>query len=214
METCTSCACSKTAETLVRGQTRVLYVVLCLNLSMFVVEATAGLLARSSALSGDSLDMLGDALAYGATLFVLRRAAAWKARATLLKGTLMALTAVGVFAGAMMRLVNGELPSPAAMGGVGLLALAVNAACLGLLMRYRTQDSNMASAWACSRNDIVANLSVIAAGGVVALTHSRWPDFIVGVGITLLFASSALAALRAGLRAPPGVDSLRVLRAP
>jgi Co/Zn/Cd efflux system component len=178
----------------------VLRVVLWLNLLMFFVEAGAGMLARSSALLGDSLDMLGDALAYGATLFVLHRSITWKARATLLKGSLMAVTAVGVLLSAIGRAVASLPPEPVTMTAIGVMALVVNGICLLLLTRHRSDDMNMSSAWVCSRNDIIANVSVLAAASLVALTDTLWPDFIVGVGIAILFSFSALAALRAGLR--------------
>jgi Co/Zn/Cd efflux system component len=202
MESCGGCACTDTAEALASKQGRVLRIVLALNLGMFVVELTAGILARSSALTGDSLDMLGDALAYGATLLVLHRTMAWKARATALKGALMAATGVGVLVGAVARLVAGAPPDAMAVAGVGLAALAVNIACLLLLTRHRSDDMNMSSAWTCSRNDLLANGAVIAVGGLVAFTGSLWPDFLVGVGIAALFLWSARAALQAGLRRP------------
>jgi Co/Zn/Cd efflux system component len=189
-----------TAEMLARRQGRVLRVVLWINAVMFVVEASSGLAARSTALLGDSLDMLGDALAYGATLFALHRGPIWKGRAATLKGVLMAATAVGVLSSAVWRGLAAEPPAPLAIGGIGLLALAANAACLVLLTRHRDDDVNMSSAWVCSRNDLVANVSVIAAGGLVALTGSFWPDLAVGVAITLLFARSALMVLRAAAR--------------
>jgi hypothetical protein len=52
---------------------RVLWIVLLINAAMFVVEGWAGLLAHATALLADALDMLGDALVYGFSLFVLAR---------------------------------------------------------------------------------------------------------------------------------------------
>ena len=48
---------------------------------MFVVELVSGWLAGSVALLADSLDMLGDALVYGFSLYVVARGPLWKARA-------------------------------------------------------------------------------------------------------------------------------------
>lgn len=56
-------------------QRKTLWVVLTLNAVMFVVEAAAGLRARSNALLADSLDMLGDALVYGLGLYAVCREA-------------------------------------------------------------------------------------------------------------------------------------------
>jgi Co/Zn/Cd efflux system component len=37
-----------------------------------------------------------------------------------------------------------------------------------------------------ARNDAVANIAIILAGGITALTLSAWPDLVVGAGIFLL----------------------------
>lgn len=76
------------------------------------------------------------------------------------------------------------------MGALGLLALFANSICLWLLYSHRADDINMRSTWLCSRNDIIANTSVLAASGPVALTASKWPDLVVGAGISALFLSS------------------------
>jgi len=47
---------------------RRLWLVIALNAIMFVVEITAGQLAKSQALQADALDFLGDALTYGISL--------------------------------------------------------------------------------------------------------------------------------------------------
>ena len=53
-----------------REQRRVLHVVLWINVVMFLVESVAGILANSTALFADSVDMLGDAIVYGFSLYV------------------------------------------------------------------------------------------------------------------------------------------------
>ena len=55
---------------------RVLWIVLAINAIMFVVEGWAGFSAHSTSLLADALDMLGDALVYGFSLFVLARSLA------------------------------------------------------------------------------------------------------------------------------------------
>jgi len=192
--------CSKTAELLARKQIVLVRVVLGLNLAMFLVEAGSGIAAHSTALLGDSLDMLGDAIGYGVTLYVLRGNAAGKRRAALLKAALMAAMAAGVLSLAGERAISGRLPLAGAIGAVGALAFAVNALCFALLTRRRADDINMSSAWACARNDLIANVLVIGAGVTVGLTHSWVPDFVVGVGIAALYLGSALATALAAMR--------------
>jgi hypothetical protein len=52
---------------------KILTTVLLVNAVLFVIEAAAGLLANSTALLADSLDMLGNSLVYGFSLYVLWR---------------------------------------------------------------------------------------------------------------------------------------------
>lgn len=103
---------------------------------------------------------------------------------------------LGVMVEVGNRAVRGEPPSSAMMLGFGALALAANLACLALLWRYRAADANMSSNFECSRNDVIANLGVLAAAGGVALLHSPWPDLIVGSVIAVLFLRSAVRVLR------------------
>lgn len=69
-----------------------------LNAVMFVVEFTAGWLARSSDLVADSLDMLADVLAYSVSLYaVVGRGLAEKEKAALLNSSLQLLLGVSAF---------------------------------------------------------------------------------------------------------------------
>lgn len=172
-------------------QAKVLWIVLAINAVMFVVELTAGLRANSLSLAGDSLDMLGDALVYGSSLYVLERSARAQAKSAFLKGNIMALSAIAIFARACYQLARGTTPSLAIMSAIGLLVLAANLVCLALLTRHRADNLNMSAVWLCSRNDIIANTAVLGAAGLVALTNSFWPDLLVGLLIAAVFAKSA-----------------------
>ncbi|GAB3685463.1 cation transporter [Salinisphaera aquimarina] len=108
----------------------------------------------------------------------------------------------------VFKLIYGLPPQATLMAGVGVLALAGNLVCLVLLTRHRDDDVNMSSVWICSRNDLVANSGVIAAAALVALTHSIWPDILIGAAIAGLFMRSAISVLHdarsAYQEAPPG----------
>jgi Co/Zn/Cd efflux system component len=177
-------------------QGRVLKAVLAINAGMFVVEAAAGLVGRSTSLLADSLDMFGDAAVYGVSLYALDRGTAWRARASLLKGGLMAAFGLGVLGEAAWKALGHGHPEASTMGVVGALALLANTVCLLLLLRHRQDDINMRSTWICSRNDILANLGVLGAAWVVARAGSMWPDILVGVGIALLNLTSSVSILR------------------
>ena len=54
----------------------------------------------------------------------------------------------------------------------------------------------MRSTWLCSRNDIIANLSVLVAAIGVKVFDASWPDIVVGVAIAALFLKNAFTVLR------------------
>jgi len=196
-ECCEAKAAELTALRVRQG--RVLAIVLIVNLVMFGVEFGAGLIAGSTALLGDSLDMLGDAFVYGFSLFVLARDRAWRARAALAKGVIMAAFGVGVLWEAALELRGGAPPLVPTMFGIGMLALVANGLCFVLLWRHRADDINLRSTWLCSRNDLVSNAAVLVAATLVAWSKSFWPDVIVGVGIAALFLRTSASVIRESL---------------
>ncbi len=181
-------------------QSATLKAVLAINAVMFVVELTAGLLGNSLSLVADSLDMLGDALVYGFSLYVVARGAEMKARAALFKGLIMAAFGLFVLGQAIYHIVYPQLPVFETIGAIGLLALAANGICFFLLWRHRADDINMSSVWLCSRNDIIANIAVLFAAVGVWLTHSGWPDIVIGLALAALFLRSSLSVVREALK--------------
>jgi len=204
--------CCEVRTDIPERQRRVLHVVLWINVAMFLTEALAGVLANSTALLADSVDMLGDAIVYGFSLYVASRGAVWQTRAALLKGLIMAAFGAGVLAQVIAKVLTGAVPSAEVMGGIGVLALAANGVCLALLWRHRTDDINMRSAWVCSLNDVGGNAAVLVASAVVALTGSGWPDIIVGLLIAAMFGASAVTIILSAKRAMRAAD-IEVVRA-
>src|SRR5229473_2900249 len=150
------------------AHSRVLWAVLALNAGMFVVEVAAGLAAGSASLQADALDFLGDAANYGISLFAVGMALRYRAMAAVAKGATMGLFGLWVIGAVVWHALRGTVPEPLAMGVIGFVALAVNAAAFGLLYAFRGGDANMRSAWICTRNDVLGNLAVLlAAGGVL-----------------------------------------------
>jgi cation diffusion facilitator family transporter len=175
---------------------RVLWIVLVINALMFFGEGVAGFLAHSTSLMADALDMLGDALVYGFSLFVLARSVRWQASAAMVKGEFMLIFGLGVLGEAAYKALNPIMPSVETMGIVGGIALVANLVCFFLLYRHRSDNINMSSTWLCSRNDLIANVGVLVAATASYLLVSRWPDIIVGVIIASLFLTSAIRILR------------------
>lgn len=198
------CDKSSELEMLRERQSGTLKIVLAINALMFFVIVAAALYAGSSALLADSLDNLGDALTYGLSLWAVHLGLRMKARVAFFKGLLILLAALAVLAQIGYKLINPSVPLFEIMGVFSLLALSANGICLALLWRHKTDDINMSSVWECSRNDIVANISVFVAAAGVWATGSNWPDLLVASFLAVFFLRSAsriLSSAHAELRA-------------
>lgn len=185
-------------------QKQILWITLAINLTMFFVEGIYGVLARSTALMADSLDMLGDAVVYGASLYAVGRSARWNASISLLKGLMMATLGIVVIFQAIYRFLAPSLPVAETMGMIGVLALTANVVCAVLLLRHRNDDLNMRSTWLCSRNDVIANIGVLVAAGLVSITQTKYPDLAVGIAIAGLALTSSFRIIRESLQAIKG----------
>jgi Co/Zn/Cd efflux system component len=174
---------------------RVLVVVLMLNALMFVLEFGAGLAARSASLMADSVDMLGDALVFGISLFALKRSLRWRAGSALIKGGFILLMGLGVLGEIAVKMLWDVPPVTGIMLLFGGMALVANLSCLALLWPYRRHDVNLASTFECARNDVVANIGVLAAAGLVIVTDSAWPDVVVAAAIAFMFLRSSLRVI-------------------
>jgi cation diffusion facilitator family transporter len=175
---------------------RVLWCVIALNATMFMIEVGAGYLARSQALQADALDFLADAATYALTLLVIGRSSTWRANAALFKGVSLGALALWVAGSTLWRAVQGGSPVPVTMSAVGALALAVNVGAALLLFRFRDGDANVRSVWLCSRNDAIGNVAVVLAAAAVWATGASWPDLVVAFAMSALFLHSATRIVR------------------
>lgn len=174
---------------------RALFAVIAINGAMFLTEMAAGYLGGSQALKADALDFAADTATYAMSLAVIGAALRVRATAALIKGASLGLMALWVLGSTVASALHGGDPQAPVMSGIGLLALAANAASLLILLRWRAGDSNVRSVWLCSRNDTIGNVAVIAAGGAVWLTGSFWPDLVVAALLGGLFMKSSLAII-------------------
>jgi Co/Zn/Cd efflux system component len=68
----------------------------------------------------------------------------------------------------------------------------VNLSCAIMLARYRQHSGSLTrAAFLSARNDVLANVAIVAAGIITAFTRTAWPDLIVGLGIALMNAGAA-----------------------
>jgi Co/Zn/Cd efflux system component len=206
---CCSAKGDEIAELATRGkQRRVLVIVLAINATMFVMELSAGLVGRSSALVADSVDMFGDASVYGLSLYALDRGLRWRAGAAVAKGGIILAFGLWILVDGALKASTGIEPSATAMGLFGGIALAANLTCFALLWSFRAQDVNMSGTFECSRNDLVANTGVLVAAVLVWQLGSGWPDIAVALMIAAVFLRSAWRVLREAWPQFAGSESL------
>lgn len=193
------CGCGKTLEVerMQARQRRVLYQVLTINLVTFVMMVLAAWHSGSASLLSGSLDNLGDALTYALSIAVVGASLAAKARVAMLKALFILCAAIAVAVGIGWKLAHPHLPLFESMGIAALLNLAANLVCLRLLSPYRQGDINLASAWACSLNDVYEGGAVILAAAAVWAFGAGWPDLLIGTALLLLFLRSAWRVARA-----------------
>lgn len=179
------------------GQRRVLVTVLAINAGLFVLELGAGLLSRSLGLVADSLDMLADALVYGLSLWAVGRATADKKRVARISGLLQLALAVLGLAEVVRRFTGGgEAPDAVPMLAVSLVALLGNVTSLRVLGGARSREVHLRASQIFTANDVLVNLGVIVAGGLVWLSGSALPDLVVGGVVFVVVASGAWRILR------------------
>jgi Co/Zn/Cd efflux system component len=177
-----SCDChSQSGST--EAERHVLRVALTLNATMFIVGLVAGLVAESTSLIADALDMFADASAYSIALTAVGRSARFKAGAASVSGSVLLVLGLGVLVDVARRALFGSTPESLVMIGVACISLAVNATVLRMLGRFREGEVHLRATWIFTRVDVIANIGVIASGVLVLLSGSRHPDLVVGTAI-------------------------------
>lgn len=171
---------------------RTVAIVALANLAYFGVEYAVASSIGSVSLFADSIDFLEDA---SVNLLVLM-AFGWSAAKRRIVGFGMAaLLLMPGFAAlwtAWEKLSAPGVPEPLALTLTGAGAFAVNLSCATLLARTRHHGGSlMTAAFLSARNDVVANVGIVAAGLATYALASIWPDLVIGLVIAALNATSA-----------------------
>lgn len=179
-------------------EARTLKILLAINAAMFVIEMAIAWVAESTGLLADSIDMFADAAVYGLALYAVGRSAGAKLRTAHLAGWIQAALAIGTLAEVVRNAVTGSEPKSPLMIGMACVALIANAWCLRLVLAHRDGGAHMKASVIFSANDVIANLGVIAAGVLVALTGSSYPDLVIGtiIGSVVLAGGWRILRLR------------------
>ena len=169
------------------GLRAVVRTVALLNIGYFGVEFAVALTIGSVSLFADSIDFLEDASINLLILVALGWTARHRARVgTALAGILL-VPGLATLWTAWEKLTAPIAPAPVPMTLAAAGAFAVNFSCALMLARYRNHSGSLTrAAFLSSRNDVLANIAIIGAGLLTALTVSAVPDLVVGLGIFLL----------------------------
>jgi cation diffusion facilitator family transporter len=193
------------------GYRRALWIVVGLNVGYGIVEMIGGFVAGSQAVKADALDFLGDGAITLLGLLAIRSGQRWRARAALIQGVFLGALGLGILANAAYRVFVQQQPNAGLMGGLGLVALAVNLLAALALVPHRHGDANVKAVWLFSRNDALGNAVVVVAAVLVVWWGTPWPDLVAAVAISGLFVHSSwkiVQGARSELRADPGRASL------
>ncbi len=172
--------------------------VAALNLAYFGVEFTVARLIGSVSLFADSIDFLEDASVNGLILLAL----GWGVRRRGVLGIALAglllVPSLATLWTAWQKLVSPVAPAAAPLSITALGALAVNLICAFRLASVRHAAGSLSrAAFLSARNDVLANLAMIAAGAVTLAWRSAWPDLAVGLGIFAMNLDAAREVYRA-----------------
>ncbi|MBK3517299.1 cation transporter [Carboxylicivirga marina] len=182
------------------SQRKLLWSVLAINFSFFIIEMTTGLLSKSMGLVADSLDMLADSFVYGISLFAVGGTLIRKKRIAKTAGYFQIILAIIGFAEVLRRFFGAEaLPDFTTMIVISILALIANAICLFILQKSKSkEEAHMKASLIFTSNDVIINLGVVAAGLLVNWLNSNKPDLVIGTIVFVLVIQGAIRILKLG----------------
>ena len=173
---------------------RAVRLVAILNIAYFGVEMAVALRIGSVSLLADSADFFEDAAVNFLILAALGWSVAARARVGMLLSAVLLLPAAAFLWTLWSKVLHPVPPDALPLSLAGLGALVINLFCAFTLARYRAHAGSLTrAAFLSARNDAIANVAIIAASGATAVTHSLWPDVIVGLGIAAMNLDAAKA---------------------
>lgn len=176
---------------------KLLWQVLAINFIFFALELTTGFMANSMGLVADSLDMLADSIVYGLALLAVGGTMARKKNIAKSAGYFQLVLAVFGFIEVIRRFIGMDtVPEFQTMIIVSVLALLGNGLSLFLLQKSRSREAHMRASMIFTSNDVIVNLGVIVAGGLVYLTDSKYPDLLVGTVVFIIVGRGAFKILK------------------
>lgn len=182
------------------NQKKLLWYVLAINFTFFIIEMTTGVISKSMGLVADSLDMLADSFVYGISLLAVGGTLIRKKRIAKLAGYFQIILAIIGFIEVLRRFFGDvRLPDFSTMIIVSIFALIANGMCLYILQKSNSKDeAHMKASMIFTSNDVIINLGIIIAGILVNWLSSSKPDLIIGTIVFVLVIQGAIRILKLG----------------
>jgi len=175
-----------------RSLRRVVIFVALLNLAYFGFEFATARAIGSVSLFADSVDFLEDASLNLLIAIALGWGAGNRARLGMVLAGILLIPGIATLWTAWEKIHTLLAPSPLQLSMTAAGALVVNLCCGLLLARFRKHSGSLTrAAFLSSRNDVLANVAMIATALVTAYTRSGWADLVVGLRIAALNADAA-----------------------
>jgi len=166
--------------------------VAALNLSYFAVEFAVARHIGSVSLFADSIDFLEDTAVNALILLGLGWQAPQRSRLGVLLAALLLLPGGATLWTAWQKWLLPLAPAPLPLSLTALGALSVNLSCALLLARVRHAGGSLSrAAFLSARNDVWANLAILAAAALTLAWRSAWPDLAVGLAILAMSLGAA-----------------------
>lgn len=180
------------------NQKKLLWTVLGINFTFFLIEMTTGIISKSMGLVADSLDMLADSFVYGISLFAVGGTLTRKKQIAKLAGYFQITLAIIGFIEVLRRFFGDEkLPDFWTMIIISIFALIANGICLYILQRSKSKEEvHMKASMIFTSNDVIINLGIIVAGLLVNWLNSSKPDLIIGTIVFVLVIQGAFRILK------------------
>jgi len=175
------------------GLSRAVRIVALLNLAYFGVEFAVAAAIGSVSLFADSVDFLEDAAVNLLILTGLGWSAANRGRLGAMLAGILLIPSLATLWVAWQKFNMPVAPAPIPLSLTGAGAFVINLTCAYTLSRYRHHSGSLTrAAFLSARNDVLANIAIVAAGLITGLVwRSAWPDLIVGAGIAIMNADAA-----------------------
>ena len=176
-----TCLTSSPPPRWISGARRIVAWVAALNLIGFFGEFIVASIIGSASLFANAADFLEDFLINALVLAALHWSATGRRKASYGLAGLILIPALASFGMAIWKIISGAVPEPLALSGTAVAATIINLVCAVLLLQLRHGGALTRGAWLAARNDVTANVLIIAAGLLMIVWASPWPDIVVGI---------------------------------